>query len=439
MGAGVAKRPDPGEAGAVAHRFGPRPKWPLSWAAALVLLLAAGLGVRVLLWSTPGHVLDIDQFVRWVGHIATDGLGHTYDQNVCYPPVIAFIWWIQGALEPAFRVAADSSDPTLRALIKVPASLADLGIALAIAYWYRDRPRAAVAAAAVIVFSPTVWYVSAWWGQFESIYVLPAVLALIAARANRPGLVAVLFACSLMAKPQALPLVVPFAAWLIGTQGWRGAVKAGVTFGATCIALWLPFLGENGLVAYLGWVREYQDGVLGFASINAWNPWWLLQAAEQRYVPDSTAIWGPLTLRHVGFAGALLLSVPVFFGVLRRPSPERLALGLAGITLVAFMTLTTMHERYAYAALPFLLMACRWPAVRVVCAVFVPVFALNLFLIRPPDIDVPGLTQFGVVGPVIMGAITLLVILWTWQGPPGIEEESETHSDTANRSLGGIS
>ena len=41
---------------------------------------------------------------------------------------------------------------------------------------------------------PATWYVSAWWGQYEPIYVLPALLAVLAVRAKRPGPAAALLA-----------------------------------------------------------------------------------------------------------------------------------------------------------------------------------------------------------------------------------------------------
>ena len=396
-----------------------RGTWSIARIVALGLVVLVGVALRALLWPTPGHVLDIDQFVKWVGYIAVHGFDHAYDQEVCYPPVMVFVWWVLGATDPAFRTAVDSSDLTLRVLMKVPASLADVGIALAVAYWYRKVPAAAVAAAAVILFTPAIWYASAWWGQYESIYVLPAVLAVLAARADRPGLAAVLLAASLMAKPQALPFLVPFAGWVLAVHGWTGALRASTAFAVTCLALWLPFLGDNGPSVYVENVQEWQNGVLGVASMNAWNPWWLVQSAEQRYISDATTVLGPLTMRHLGLGAAFVVTLPVLFGVYRRPTAEHLAIGLAAATLVAFTMLTTMHERYAYAAIPFLLLACRAPAVRIVCAALAAVVSLNQLVIRPPDVQIPGFDQVGVIGPVAMLAITGLVVLWTWQGPPG--------------------
>ena len=66
---------------------------------------------------------------------------------------------------------------------------------------------------------PVVFYVSAWWGQYDSIFVLSGLGALVAALNGRNGLAAALLAVSLMTKPQAIPFLVPFAAWFWATGG----------------------------------------------------------------------------------------------------------------------------------------------------------------------------------------------------------------------------
>ena len=93
-------------------------------------------------------------------------------------------------------------------------------------------------------------------------------------------------------------------------------------------------------------------------SLRAWNPWWLVQelGAGGGFVADTTQVLGPLTFRHLGYAVTALLAAVVFVAVYRRPTPEQLALGLAAISLAAFVGLTTMHERYAYPAFVFLLL-----------------------------------------------------------------------------------
>jgi len=60
------------------------------------LLLAAI--VRVALWPTPGLTGDLDQFVLWVHGIATAPFSHAYDQNLSFPPVMAYVWGLLAAV-----------------------------------------------------------------------------------------------------------------------------------------------------------------------------------------------------------------------------------------------------------------------------------------------------------------------------------------------------
>jgi Gpi18-like mannosyltransferase len=300
--------------------------------------------------------------------------------------------------------------------MKAPASLADIGIAAAVGWWFRDRPWAALAAIAAVLLWPVTWYVSAWWGQYESIYVLPAVLAVLAARARRPGLVAVLAAISLMTKPQALPFLVPFAAWFLATQGIRGTIKAAVIGLVTIVVLWLPFISASGPTNYLGNLSQYQNDVFQFLSLRAWNPWWAVQVlgAGGAFVLDSTRVLGPLTFRQVGFALAGLLSLVVFIGVYRRPSARNLAMGLAAVTLVAFVCLTQMHERYAYPAFVFLLMAINGRVLFAAWAVFSVTFLANLVAaVPPPELALPDTRSASLVGAAIVTVIAILAVLFT--------------------------
>jgi hypothetical protein len=383
----------------------------------LVAAVLFGIGIVIRAWIAPARGLagDTDVFAYWIHGIATDGWGHAYDREVSFPAAMAWIWGALAVLEPAFRTVTDAADPGISALLKLPSSLADLGIAAAVAWWFRDRPWAAVAAVGAVLLWPATWYVSAWWGQYEPVYVLPAVLAVLAARAGRPSLVAVLVAVSLMTKPQALPFIVPFAAWFLGSQGVRGTVKGAAIGLLTCLVLWLPFLPFNGPLNYLGNLREYQDTMFNSLSMRAWNPWWIVQqlGADGEFLMDSGAVLGPLSLRHLGFLLAGALAVVVFVSVLRRPTATRLALGLAAVTLVAFVALTTMHERYAYPAFIFLLMAAqtRWH-VLVWGAFSVALLGNLVWAIPPPGLTLPALGGITVLGSGVVTLVAVVTLLW---------------------------
>lgn len=398
------------------------------WTGRHLAVLAGGLllaaGIRALLLPTPGLRDDIDQFAAWIHGLVSAPFGRAYDQNLSFPPVMVYVWGLLGAVEPAFRTVSDAADPGIRAIMKAPASLADLGLALGVGFALRERPWWAVAGALGIALHPAVIDVSAWWGQYESLYVLPALGAYLVAVRGHGAWAAALLAVALMTKPQALPFVVPFAAWLLAREGPVGAARAAAVGAAVIVVLWLPFVAAGGPGAYLRNLAEYQGGVFAILSLRAWNPWWLFQEAFAggQFVADSAAVLGPVTLRMIGLALAGLAELWVFWRVLRSPTPRALALGLAASTLVAFTFLTTMHERYAFGALVFLALLLPDRRVLAVWIAFSVVFTLNLLAAVPPTDAIAALLPvsgiLGIAGSLAMTAITAAVLWLLAKEPP---------------------
>jgi dolichyl-phosphate-mannose-protein mannosyltransferase len=378
---------------------------------ALVAVMVVGLILRVALWPSQGLVGDLDQFVVWAHGVAVGPIGHAYDQDISFPPVMVYLWAVLGAIEPALRTATTSADPAIRAVMKAPASLADLGIAALIAWHLRATPRWAVLGALMIVFHPAVIDTSAWWGQYESLFVAPAVAAFVLAVRGHSLAAAALLAISLMTKPQAFPLAVPFAAWFLARDGLRGALRAAAVGAFVIVVVWLPFIPAGGIQHYSANVAAYQSDVYAILSLRAWNLWWLVQGvfAGDAFVSDKAAVLGPVTLRHVGYGLALLGEVAVFAMVFRSRSPRGLAYGLTASALVAFALLTSMHERYAYAALAFLPLAFPDARALVASIAFGAIFTLNLLAAAPPTDVIAALPFGGLVG--ILGSLAMLAIL----------------------------
>ncbi|HEX5591496.1 MAG TPA: hypothetical protein VFX65_14485 [Candidatus Limnocylindrales bacterium] len=285
---------------------------------------------------------------------------------------------------------ATTTDPTALALLKLPATVADLALAGIVGYALRARPRWAVAGALAILLSPAVWYISAWWVQFESLYVLPMLVGWALVVRGRPGWAAVAIAIGLMTKPQALVLAIPFAAYYLRRFGLAGSVRAGLVAVATAAILWAPFVASGGIERYLSNLAWYTD-LFAVLSLRAWNPWWIFQelAGGGQLVADNVPNMGAVTLRWVGVAIAGLLGAAVFRWVWRRPTPAGLAWGLAAACLAAFVGLTAMHERYSYAALVFLVLC--WPDRLAVGTwlVLSTAVILNLVAAVPPE-GLPG-------------------------------------------------
>ncbi len=406
------------------------------WSARLVLLLAGGLLVGVairmaLLWS-PGFRDDTDGFAVWVSHIVRNGVPRAFDENLSFGPVMAYIWGVLGAVEPGFRTATDASDPALGAWLKVPAVLADFGLAAGVGFLLRSRPMWAVVGAIAVLLHPATWYVSAWWGQYESVYVLAALVAIILAVHGRDGLAAAFLAVAVLTKPQAAPLLVPFAAWFFARGGVRGLARATVAGSATALILWLPFLAAGGPFRYLENLAEYQDDIFSVLSLRAWNLWWLAQeyGAGGDFASDRVTVIGPISFRLVGLLVTGLVSFFVASHVHRDPRPRSLFLGTAAITLVAFTFLTTMHERYAYGALVFLMLLIPERRVRILAIAFGIVHTLNLVAAIPatPQLGalVPVNGVVGILGSLAMIAITCSALFLLARSSPGSSGVAET-------------
>lgn len=388
----------------------------VGWTRADRLILAgavlAGVAIRVALLPSDGLRGDLDQFAGWIHHIATRGLGSLYAGTdagpVTFGPVMAYVWSLLAAVQPAFGTVVDASDPAIRALMKVPASLADLGLAGVVVFALRDRPRWAALAGAALLLVPATWYVSAWWGQYESIFALSGLAAVLAAMRGRPGLAAALVAVALMTKPQAVAFLVPFAAWFWATGGWRGIARAVVIGSVVVAVLWLPFIPSGGPAGYLRNLGVYQNEIFNVLSLRAWNPWWLVQeVAGGGFIRDDVAFAGPITLRHTGYAVTALLSVVIARGVLRDPRPRTLVLAVTASVLVVFTCMTQMHERYAFAAVPVLLLLAPEARPRWLWVALAVVLTLNLVAAVPASPELGALIPVGgLVG--IMGATAML-------------------------------
>ena len=323
---------------------------------ALGAAVVAGLAVRAYYWPDVGFSDDMGEFARLTSVIADKGLGRAFDGKMSFGPIVAYIWWLLSLVEPAFRGAVDSGILGVRLALKAPPMLADLGIAALVGFALRARPTWAIVGTAIILLHPVVWFVSSWWGQYESVFVLFALLGFVLAIRDRPLLAAIAITAAMFTKPQALALGLPFLAWYLARYDRLTILRSGMTAAVTAIALWLPFIPWDGPQKYLGWLDHYQNDRFDVLSMRAWNIWWIVQRniLHVSWEPDRNEILGPITYRMLGYGITALLAVIVAYRVWRRPSPVTLALALAASTLVAFTFLTTIHDRYSYGAVIFL-------------------------------------------------------------------------------------
>jgi hypothetical protein len=410
--------------------------WTSTHFLVLGLGLLAGVVIRAVLLPQPGLAGDIDEFASWVHALTVNPFGRAYDIDLTFPPVMVYVWGLLAAVEPAFRTVTDASDPWIRVLMKLPPTLADFGLAMGVLLFLRGRPWWGVAGALAVFLHPAVIDVSALFAQYESIYVFFVLVGFLLAIRDRPNLAAVALGLAVMTKPQALPLLVPFAAWFFARHGLRGVVSAAVVGAVTIAVLWVPFLAEAGPAGYLRSIELHQDELFGVLSLRAWNPWWILQeiAGEGQFISDQGVLIGPITIRYLGFLAAGAAELVVLAAVYRTPTPRTLALGLVASALAAFTLLTTMHERYGYAAVVLLALLLPEPRLRFIWFVYSIVFTLNLLAAVPPTPEIGALLPIGgwlgIIGSLATLGVTIMVlVLLAQRPPPGEPPETPDEGD----------
>ena len=338
---------------------------------ALPALLLGGFIVRLLFVGNEGFKTDIATYAAWALALAQHGFSKFYGTIgfADYPPGYFYVLAVIGRIWQGLFAAHDAGFGALRVLVKIPAILADLGVG-ALLYFIALRfagSRVAIGIAALYLFNPATIYISALWGQVDSISGGLALLAVycllrVADESTQGRQTAWIVGAwlalgySLLVKPQAavlLPLLAAFAFADKANRRTRLTATALGVLAALLLALVLtePFHPGNPAAA-MGWLLQkyaFGSSVYPYNSVNAFNLWAL---RGTMWLPDNQYIlllpqyvWGVLLV-----LAALAL---VVWRYLQTATPQALLEGCAIATLAFFTLATRMHERYLYDGLLF--------------------------------------------------------------------------------------
>ena len=348
---------------------------PSRRAVACSFALLAYLAVRLWLATTPGYPPDIGQFKLWALQAEQDGLAALYaggaDHDFSrfdYPPLYAYVLRVIGWSYSFFEqdaLARQADSTLLTVLVKLPALLADLAIALLLARLARGT-RAVVPLVAAWLLNPATLLDGGHWGQPDSIhsgFVLAAFAwlagALGAARGLRASAVGawVLLTLAALMKPLGAPFFPLLLAASLLLTGLASTLLGALASLATAALLFAPFVARFG-VAEIGARLLGDVTIMSFTSVNAHNLWWLVgpwRDSERPGLLGVTATQAGLALFLAALAALIVLAV-------RRHRQRRAGLHaaqlllLAGALAAAFFLLSThLHENHLFAALPLLL------------------------------------------------------------------------------------
>ncbi len=341
------------------------------WLAAMLL---AGLLLRLVMATFPRFEFDTNLFAYYSERLATEPPWDFYDgiPRPFYTPGYLYVWWALGELRQLFGFNASQ----FQYILKLPPIAADLGAA-ALLYVMLDgsRPLVRNGAAALYVFFPPVLFLSAVWGQTDSVLALALLASVYFIARDRPMSGALTFTVGFMIKPIAYAALPFLAVWIMRRH--PPAVWARITAASLGLALllMLPFFSYRVWEFFdqLKFMSTFDPNNSGFT----YNFWQMFGFWRMGFRPDSIEEFG-LPTRYWGFILYGIAALLIIAATWRRSGTGALALGTALSVLAYFLFVTRMHERYGFSFLLLCLTAAALNRSRLLLAVFLVVGTVNL-------------------------------------------------------------
>lgn len=389
---------------------------PLAFAPSLLLgsllVIAMGMLVRLPWLNQPSHS-DQCYYTSWALRMRFGGLGAAYGKggmyvddhnasgerrhrlppaNVPAIPCILFHFLGNGVFPlltglpldiPTSLEIHDGTTPRhqlLRSLFKVPAVLGDVIASLFLLIWVARRSgwRHGLAVALCYSCTPAAWWISARWGQFDSLPTMFMLLSIAGFAAKRLNEATYFWFVSLLIKWQAISLLPVVVGHWIGRDrvvrkdgsdtGLAGDIQGILRFAlVTLILIWLPFVvtgaSHHLFDPYIRTVGQYP-----YTTVQAFNGWWVIDSLtdgparttgfgqDDRYLLLAFGHWSGeligLRLRHVGLLLVILgwIWLGRRLGKLRKPACHAADASVAATGLF-FLFAPEMHERYLFPAI----------------------------------------------------------------------------------------
>lgn len=317
----------------------------------LALVILAALAVRLPWLTAPDPVGDLELAARRMGALYELGLAGAYTGGDYLPLRLYLLHGLSQLVPPLGGGFVAPLPPATMVLIKLPSLIADLAAAAILYVWSRRwaSPRWAAALAALYALSPPVWINVAWWGQVDTLLVLPLLAAVLLLDRAGGRWSWVCWALALMIKAQAIVIAPVLYVVTVRRYGPRallaGAAGAAAVLLAGCAPLLLAGQGEGLAEAYLGSVGRFP-----VVSVGAYNLWELLGQAGAH---DLEPFIGGWSYRTIGLALVAGVAMLVCAALTLRYDLVAALDGTIVLVLAFFALPTQIHERYLLLCLIF--------------------------------------------------------------------------------------
>jgi Gpi18-like mannosyltransferase len=349
----------------------------------LLWILAIGLIARLLFIGADGFANDVSSFESWSLTLSEHPLREFYSKAgfADYPPGYFLILCLVGHLYHVL-IHADPQWSMLKIFVKLPSIFTDLGcgvLLFTIARRLTKSDRWGLAAAALFTLNPAMIFISAYWGQVDSVaavLMLGAVALIVGSEDGRGervvgkiALAWLLLAYSILIKPPAAVLLLLFFAYtFVARDNEQRRIRfLGASFGivlSLCMvyAVTLLFHSDLNPIDQARWLFNrylFASGVYPFNSVNAFNiyavrwPFWQSDSARFFAVGSWSIPQNVLGIITVFVALLFILERYVH----RRDTRSFVETALL-LSLSFFMLATRMHERYIFNAVTLCIALC---------------------------------------------------------------------------------
>lgn len=311
----------------------------------------------------------------------------------------AFIWFWEGR--------------GMDLMVKLPGIIADLLIGYLIYKFLEERKnKRAILFASIWLFNPITWYNSAVWGQTDSIVNLLGFAGVIFLLKKDLVKSFIFITLSVLFKGS-LILFIPIIFFYAVFQ--RHPIKKWlhsafyILFTTLLTSVWFHPKWDF----FIWLVNLYKNrifpGEIGYLTANSFNFWWLVNPGK---VLDSTLCLG-VPARMWGIVIVLISMAVLIFYFRKKLSEKRLFISLAAISLVSFLFMTRIHERYLYPFfIPATLLLVSIPGTLIPYFVLSLTHLLNLYhLFWAPGISILEKLYLNPAFPNVISLINLLVFI----------------------------
>lgn len=387
----------------------------------LVLMLAMALCLRLALAAASTNRVDLDYYERWARAIAFDGIGQGYlSAAVDYPPLYLYMLWpvslfYHRFVSPEFAL----NTPALNFLLRLPSIPFDIATAAVIYFAWRSREgiseRRALWASALYAFNPGVIFVTAWWGQTDSIYTFLAVLTVLALERKHWGAAWALSAAGGLLKHQYIFILPLLLGVTLKEGGWRGLFRGVLWGGAVALIILIPFLpSAERLWAVIRVYTEY-GSYTPFFAVNVSNFWYVVTLGQFQWsyeVLDTRPFLMGLSYRATSLIVYAAVSIWIAWQAVNRRAGKRLSFPAAVLAMTLFMIPTQVHERYMFPVFAFLALEfLDWPDLGVHYLLLAATYYWNVSTV----LDSKWALGKAWLGPINLGAAMVNTLLYAIQ------------------------